>query len=96
MNTLVKVLVGGAVVVLIAWGSLQFWLGRNGEDLRARGGVATEDGYAFASSTDQEGCVAEGLRRAGADQGIMDRALARVFVGACLERSTPIASPPPR
>ena len=81
MNTLVKVLVGGAVVVLIAWGSLQFWLGRNGEDLRARGGVATEDGYAFASSTDQEGCVAEGLRRAGADQGIMDRALARVFVG---------------
>jgi hypothetical protein len=89
MRTFLSVVTACVVIALIGWGGLQLWLDRSGEGLQERGRVATEEGYAFATSTDQEGCVAEGLRRAATDGGIMERALARVFVGACLERSTP-------
>ncbi|NNF11900.1 MAG: hypothetical protein HKN72_01675 [Gemmatimonadetes bacterium] len=89
MKTFASIVAGCVVIGLIAGGGFQLWLDRSGEELRERGRVVTEEGYDFGASTDQEGCVAEGLRLAGSEEGITERALARVFVGACLERSTP-------
>lgn len=89
MKAFAGIVVAFVVIGLIAGGAFQLWLSRSGEELRERGRVATEAGHEFGASTDQEGCVAEGLRRAASQEGITERAVARVFVRACLERSAP-------
>ncbi len=82
----------GAVIVLLAVAAiagLVWWLDANKERLKAQGDAAKSEAATFAAGRSQRDCVAEGLRRVSACDGLMCRALAEIFVEACLGAAEP-------
>lgn len=84
--------IGCGVLVLlaiIAVAAMAFWLHRNGDTLKEGSTAAAEEGRRFGEGTDQEGCLAEGSRRAQPGQmpSLTKQMQLGVFVRACLESS---------
>lgn len=80
----------GVVVLLCGLSSAggYWWFSENKEKLKGVGERARKEGAAFAWKSDAEGCVDEGLRRLHERSGIVDQAVHKLFLKACLEKAT--------
>ncbi|HBL16330.1 MAG TPA: hypothetical protein DD417_06115 [Elusimicrobia bacterium] len=79
----------GVLAATLAAAALYAWLRRNSGTLLEQGRTVTAEGAAFGRDTDQPGCVKEALGRL-AQAGLIDQALARIFLQKCLGAARPV------
>jgi hypothetical protein len=93
MSTWVKALLIIAVCfVLLIVGVVGFgayWLSRHKDQLVKSAENARSDGAAFGRATDNQGCLAEALRRHKEHHGFSDAILNNLFIDGCFEASRP-------
>jgi hypothetical protein len=79
----------GAILLLVAVAALALraWWSQNRDELTGEMRAAADSGAAFAISTDQAGCIAEGRRRAEGGGGLRQSVANRLWVSGCLERA---------
>jgi hypothetical protein len=81
--------VGGALVLtcgLLVSGAA-YWFNAHRGELKEKGEQVKADAQAFASTTDQAGCVKEVLARLKKTSGFMDEVQHRVFLSECLRQA---------
>lgn len=96
MSNWIKALLISAVcfvlLIIAGVGFGVYWFSKHKNELIETGMNARKEGAEFGKKTDDQGCLAEGLRRHRERQGFSDAILNNLFLAGCFDTARPTAT----